>query len=81
MMNPMQGNPMFQMMQMMRGGANPQAVFEQFAQQNPMVQNFLPLIQGKTPQQMQTTYRNMCKERGIDPEAFAKQVKQQFGMN
>lgn len=80
-MIPLQNNPMFQMVQMMRGGMNPLSVFEQFAPNNPMVQSFLPLIRGKTPQQAEKTYRNMCKERGIDPDTFAKQVKQQFGMN
>lgn len=92
-MNPMQGmmqnmmgnvmanNPVFQMFQLMRGGANPQQVLEQFAPNNPQVQQFLPLVRGKSTQEIETTYRNMCKERGVDPDVFARQVGQRFGMS
>lgn len=78
--NVMGNNPMFQMLQMMQGGANPEQVLEQLASNNPMVQQFLPLIRGKNPAQINQTYRNMCKERGVDPDQFEQQCRQQFRM-
>lgn len=78
--NVMGNNPMFQMIQMMQGGANPEQVLEQLAPNNPMVQQFLPLVRGKSPQQINTTFRNMCKERGIDADMFDQQCRQRFRM-
>lgn len=85
--NPMQlmgmmgggNNPMMGMlMQMMQGGGNPQQMIMQMAQQNPQLKQMLPLIQGKNPQQLNATFENLCKERGINPEEFKKNAMQQF---
>lgn len=75
MMNPMQGNPMMQLMQMMRGGMNPMQVMQSMAQsQNPQVMNAMKMINGKNPQQLKTMCENMCKQRGISVEQIAQQL-------
>lgn len=70
MMNPLQliqslmqgGNPM-QMMMSMFGG-------------NPQFQRACQMVQGKTPQQMQETARNLCKQRGIEFDKAVQQMQQ-----
>lgn len=75
MMNPMQGNPMMQLMQMMRGGMNPMQVMQNMAQsQNPQVMNAMKMINGKNPQQLKTMCENMCKQRGVSVEQIAQQL-------
>ncbi len=78
MMNPMQGNPMMQLRQQLYNAANPMPVVEKFAQQNPILQRYLPLVTGKTQQQVTTTFCNMCRQRGVDPQAFLNQIRQRF---
>ncbi len=75
MMNPMQGNPMMQLMQMMRGGMNPMQVLQGMAQsQNPQVMNAMKMINGKNPQQLKTMCENMCKQRGFSIEQAAQSL-------
>lgn len=75
MMNPMQGNPAMQLMQMMRGGMNPMQVMQSMAQsQNPQVMNAMKMINGKNPQQLKTMCENMCKQRSISVEQIAQQL-------
>lgn len=84
--NPMQlmgmmgggNNPMMNMLMQMTKGGNPQQMLMQMAQQNPQFKQMLPLIQGKNPQQLQATFENLCKERGINPEEFKRNAMQQF---
>lgn len=88
-MNPMQmmqgmmgggNNPLAMMMQMMQGGGNPQQMIMQMVQQNPQFKQVLPLVQGKNPQQLQETFNNLCKERGISPDEFKQNfIKQMQG--
>lgn len=80
MMNPMQGNPFFQAMQMMRNGTNAETVLEQLSPNNPAAKKAIPFIRGKNPQQMEITFKNLCKERGIYPNAFANQILRSFNM-
>ncbi len=70
-------NPM-NLMQMMGGISNPKQMVMNLIKQNPQMQQIMPMIQGKNPQQIEQMARNMCKERGIDAEQFANQIKQQF---
>lgn len=84
MMNPMDilqnvasNSPVGRMMQMMKMGNNPQALMQTMIQQNPKLQQAMPLIQGKNPKQLETVFCNLCKQRGIDPQATI----QQFCMN
>lgn len=70
----MGNNPLFQLVNMMRSGGNPQQLFKQFIQQNPQMNQALPFVQGKNPQQLQQTFYNMCKERGVDPNQVAQSI-------
>lgn len=68
------GGPMQMIMQMMQGGGNPQQMIQKMVEQNPQMKQAMPLVQGKNPQQLQQTFMNLCKERGIDPGQFAQQM-------
>lgn len=61
-------NPMLQMMQMR---------MQQIIQQNPQAKQAMQMLQGKSPQEQQQMFLNMCKEHNIDPRQFAGQ----FGIN
>lgn len=61
------------LMQMMQGGGNPMQLAGMFAQQNPQAAPAMQLIQGKNPQQLQETFYNLCKSKGIDPQDVARQ--------
>lgn len=81
MQNMAGNNPLFQMLNMMRGGGNPQQIINQFVQNNPRMKQAMPFVQGKNPQQLQQTFYNMCKERGIDPQQVAQSVGVQLPTN
>lgn len=94
MMNPMQlmqmmggsnnGNPMQMISQMMGGGGNPQEMImnmlKQQAGNNPMMNNALQMMEKGDTQGVETLVRNLCKEKGVNPEDAMKQVMSQFGM-
>lgn len=61
-------NPMMQMMQ---------GQLRQMVQQNPQARQAMQMLQGKSPQEQQQMFLNMCKEHNIDPRQFAGQ----FGIN
>lgn len=61
------------LMQMMQGGGNPMQLAQMFAQQNPQTAPAMQLIQGKSPQQLQETFYNLCKSRGVNPQDIARQ--------
>lgn len=84
MINPMSvlqnvtaNSPIGKFMNMVKAGNNPQALMNQMVQQNPQLKQALPLIQGKSPQQLETVFSNLCKQCGTTPE----EVLRQFGMN
>ena len=64
----MMNNPMMQMMQ---------GQLRQMVQQNPQARQAMQMLQGKSPQEQQQMFLNMCKEHNIDPRQFAGQ----FGIN
>lgn len=63
-----------QVLNLLQGGANPQNLLMQFLQQNPGMQAGLPLVKNKTPTQLQQTFFNLCRERGIDPQQYAQMM-------
>lgn len=81
MMNPMQmptgSNPLALLIQAAQHGNDPRAMIRQMAQQNPQVAQAYRLIDGKSPQQLQTIAQNMARERGID----LNQLVQNLGLN
>lgn len=61
------------LMQMMQGGGNPMQLARMFASQNPQAAPAMQMIQGKSPTQLQETFYNLCKSRGINPQDVARQ--------
>lgn len=78
MMNPMQ------MIQMMRSGGNPQqAIINMMKQQagnNPVMNNAINMMEKGDNAGIEQLARNLCKERGINPDDMLSQVKNQFGI-
>ena len=64
----MMNNPMMQMMQ---------ARITQMVNTNPQARQAVQMLQGKSQQEQQQMFFNMCKEHNIDPRQFAGQ----FGIN
>lgn len=78
MMNPMQ------IMQMMRGGS-PQQFIQQMMgnnqiMSNPMAKNVLNMAQNGNIQGIEQMARNLCKEKGVNPDEIMQQMKDKFGM-
>lgn len=78
MMNPMQ------LMQMIRGGGNPQqAIINMMKQQsgnNPVIDNAINMMKKGDNAGIEKLARNLCKERNINPDDILSQVKNQFGI-
>ena len=74
MNNPMAGNLLAAMMQIMRSGGNPMYLLQQMAAQDPQVSQAMRMIQGKSPQQLRSMAENMAKERGVSLESMANQM-------
>lgn len=61
-----------QMMNMLNGAQNPQAVLQQVAQQNPQLAQVMQMCNGKNPQQV---FYQMCQQRGINPDEILNALK------
>lgn len=70
-------NPVMALVQAMQHGRNPMALMQAMAQQNPQVAQALQMMQGKSPQQLQSMAQNMARERGVD----LNQMLRQMGIN
>lgn len=78
-------NPIMAMMQMMRGGGNPQQFIQSMmnnsqAMQNPILKNALEMAQKGDKQGVEELARNLCREKGVNPEEAIGKIKSQFGM-
>lgn len=78
MMNPMQ------LMQMIRGGGNhQQAIINMMKQQsgnNPVIDNAINMMEKGDNAGIEKLARNLCQEKGINPDDMLSQVKNQFGI-
>ena len=72
----MQSNPLMMLLSAMQSGGNPMQIMQHMAMSNPQMQQALPLITGKSPQQLEQTARNMAAQRGIDLDALSAQIRQ-----
>lgn len=76
-------NPM-QLIQMLRGGANPQQLAMSLLQNNmgntPMGQNLLSLAQQGNGTQIEEIARNYCKQQGVDFDKEFGAFKQMLGV-
>lgn len=59
-------NPLIEMMRRMQQGVSPQQIVGTLAKQNPQMQSFYQLINGKNAEQLQQTAQNIARQRGID---------------
>lgn len=71
-------NPM-QLIQMMSGNPNPQALMQQMFGGNPVFSRAMEMSKGKSPEQMQQMIRNVAKARGMD-DAQLNQFVGRFGL-
>lgn len=74
-------NPL-QFVQAMR---NPQVFMQQImnnnqVNQNPMARNALEMFQNGDSKGLEELARNLCTEKGVNPEDVFNQIKSQFGM-
>lgn len=77
--NPMQLMKMFQ-----GGGGNMQQMLMQMMQgqggNNPIMKNALDMANKGDYKGVEEMARNLCKEKGIDPEEAIQKIMTQFGM-
>ena len=76
-------NP-FNIMQMMKSG-NPQQIIQQMMNNsqimsNPMAQNAMQMAQKGDSKGIEQMARNLCKEKGLNPDDVMNQIKGNFGM-
>jgi len=63
-----------QMIQMLQSSGNPMQAMMNMANQNPMLRNAIQMMNGKTPQQMEQTVRQIAQQRGVDLDQLARQM-------
>ena len=66
-------NPM-QLIQMIQRGGNAQQLVMQAAQRNPVLQQAMQAINGRTPEQVRDMAYQMAAQRGINLDQLARQL-------
>lgn len=71
-------------MQMMAGGGNPKAMImdmiKKQAGDNPIMNNAIQMMEKGDKEGVEKLVRNVCQEKGINPDDAMKQIMSQFGM-
>lgn len=67
-------DPISLLVSLVQNGGNPSALIGQLAQQNPQISQAMRMMQGKTPQQLESMARNMAADRGIDINEMMRQL-------
>lgn len=62
-----------QLIRVYKGGGDPMQMLSQMAQSNPQMAQAMQMLQGKSPQQIQSMVQNMANEQGVDLNALARQ--------
>ena len=78
-------NPLMAIIQMMKGGGNPQEFMRQMmnnsqVMRNPMAKNAIQMYQKGDTQGLQAMAENLAKERGTTVDDMKSQIMDQFGM-
>lgn len=78
-------NPMMAIMQMMKGGGNPQVMMKQMMgnnqiAQNPMAMNAMEMFQSGNIDGLKSLAENLAKEKGTTVDDVRNGIMQQFGM-
>lgn len=73
-------------MQMMQAFRNPQQFMQSMMNnsqvaQNPILKNALEMAQKGDKKGVEELARNLCSEKGINPDDAIGKIKSQFGMN
>ena len=80
----MEQYPMAQIMQIIKGGGNPQRIvmnmLQQQANNNPVEQNLLKLAQNQDGAGIELVARNMCAQRGLDFDKEFATFRKQLGL-
>lgn len=71
----MMNNPL-QMISMLQNSNNPMATIQQLFSQHPQYSQIMGMIQGKSPQQIESYVRNLYQSQGKD----INQIVNQFGL-
>lgn len=78
MMNPMA------LIQMLRGGGNPQAmlmnIMKQNAGNNPLINNAMQMMEKGDNAGIENMVRNLCKDKGLDVNEVMKATQSMFGI-
>ena len=76
-------NPM-QLMQMMKSGNQQQMVQHLMGNsqimQNPIAKNAIQMAQNGDSKGIEQMARNLCKEKGLNPDEAMNQIKKQFNL-
>lgn len=62
-----------QFMSMLSGTGNPMQALTAMVGQNPVIGQVMQMCRMQNPEQV---FRNMCRQKGIDADAFVAQLKQ-----
>ena len=78
-------NPLMMIGQMMKNGGNPQQIFQQMlgnnpSMNNPIMKTAFEMAQNGDSKGGEELARNLCREKGINPDEAITKVKQQLGM-
>ena len=63
-----------QIFQAVQGGADPNQLIMQLAQNNPLFRNAMQIANGRTPEQIYGMATQMAQQRGIDLNQLARQL-------
>lgn len=73
-MNNASMNPLEQIVAGVKRGVNPMQLIQQMSGSSPQAAQAMKMLQGKSPEQIRQIALNMCKERGINPDAMIQQL-------
>lgn len=75
-------NNFFNLLRLIKSGGNPQSMLMNMVQKNannnPMMNNLLNMMNSGNAQGVEQLARNLCKEKGINPDEIINQIKGQL---
>lgn len=68
-----------QILQMLNAAQNPDAMLQQIASQNPLMQRAMTMAQGKSPQEIRAIAINLAQQQGMTAQDVDNMVRN-FGL-
>lgn len=68
-----------QILQMLNNSQNPEAMLQQIASQNPLMQRAMMMAQGKSPQEIRAIAINLAQQQGMTAQDVDNMVRN-FGL-